>query len=161
MATDTDGVDHSIVIMARDPHRLESSCPAGGSSPCLADGSLSVVLDGEETLFGPGSVILGEDVEVSAVNLPGACRSFGFEEYWERKKLENARHGRRLQSRQQSMAEWILGVSGGESYPTSVPGDDAVQGKGRHAVVVGIAATHPMSDSWITDPVCRPQLLSV
>ena len=55
----------------------------------------------EDTLFGLGSIILGEDVDVSAANLPGSCRSFGFEEYWERKKLENALHGRRLQTKQQ------------------------------------------------------------
>lgn len=57
---------------------MESSC-AAGESLCLADGSLSVVLDGEETLFAPGSIQLAQDIMVSAVNLPGACRSFGFE----------------------------------------------------------------------------------
>lgn len=50
-----------------------------GLSPCLAEGALSVLLDGEERLFTPGSVSLGEQVMVSAANLPGACRSFGFE----------------------------------------------------------------------------------
>lgn len=112
VATDNEGLDHSIVIMVKDPHSLDSSCPTGESSPCLADGSLRVLLDGEEALFSPGSVVLGEDVVVSAVNLPGACRSFGFEKYWERKKLEYALHGRRVQSEQLNMGEWILGVSG-------------------------------------------------
>lgn len=111
ITTDSKGVEHSIDITAKNPHSLDSSCPKGGVSPCLADGSLNVFLDGEKALLGPGSVVLGENVVVSAVNLPGACRSFGFEEYWERKKLEPALHGRRLQSNHQSMAEWILGVS--------------------------------------------------
>ena len=78
LTADADGFDHSIVIETKDPHSLASSCPAG-VSPCLADGSLRVLLDGEETLLAPGTVALGSDVEVSAVNLPGACRSFGFE----------------------------------------------------------------------------------
>lgn len=112
MTTDNDGVDHSIVITVKDPHSLDSSCPAGHeASPCLADGSLSVLLDGEESLFGPGSVVLGQDVVVSAVNLPDPCRSFEFEEYWERRKLADASYGRRLQGKQQSMGEWILEVS--------------------------------------------------
>jgi len=87
--TDADDYNHSIVIEVKDPHSLKSSCPAG-VSPCLADGSLRVVLDGEEALQAPGTVHLGEDVQISAVTLPGACRSFGFEKvrYCSRKGLE-------------------------------------------------------------------------
>ena len=55
LATDADGFDHSMVVQVKDPHNLESSCPAG-VSPCLADGSLSIVLDGNEALLGPGSL---------------------------------------------------------------------------------------------------------
>ena len=79
LTTDVDGSDHAIVVEVKDPHNLGSSCPAG-VSPCLADGSLAVVLDGEETLIAPGTVSLGVDVHVSAANLPGACRSFGFDQ---------------------------------------------------------------------------------
>eukprot|EP00903_Cladosiphon_okamuranus_P011805 g11093.t1 len=107
VTTDADGLDHSIVIEVKDPYNFDSSCP-DGVSPCLADGSLRVVLDGEETLLAPDTVSLGHDVQISAVNLPGACRSFGFEKYWERKKLENADHGRRL-SVAPTMGEWVLG----------------------------------------------------
>ncbi|CAM9110183.1 unnamed protein product [Ectocarpus fasciculatus] len=108
ITTDGEGQEHSIVISVKDPHSLESACPVEGS-PCLADGALSVTLDGEEKLFAPGTVALGEAVTVSAANLPGACRSFGFEQYWEKKMLEYAgMHGRRLAT-EQSMAEWILG----------------------------------------------------
>eukprot|EP00752_Nemacystus_decipiens_P011750 g10427.t1 len=109
ITTDEDGFDHSIVIEVKDPHNLESSCPAG-VSPCLADGSLRVILDGEEALIAPGTVSLGRAVQVSAANLPGACRSFGFEKYWELKKLEYyAVHARRLGGTPPTMAEWILG----------------------------------------------------
>lgn len=78
LTADADGFDHSIVIEVEEPHSLDSACPAG-VSPCLADGALRVTLDGEEALLAPGTVFLGQDVQVSAVNLPGQCRSFGFE----------------------------------------------------------------------------------
>lgn len=73
LTADADGVQHSIVIEVKDPHSLESSCPAG-VSPCLAEGTLSVLVDGEETLLQPGTVSVGPGVEISAVNLPGSCR---------------------------------------------------------------------------------------
>ncbi|CAB1101779.1 unnamed protein product [Ectocarpus sp. CCAP 1310/34] len=108
ITTDGGGQEHSIIISVKDPHNLDSDCPPG-VSPCLADGSLIVVLDGNETLFAPGAVELAPDVKVSAVNIPGACRSFGFEKYWERKKLEYAQAGGRGLLTEQSMGEWILG----------------------------------------------------
>ncbi|CAM9208077.1 unnamed protein product [Ectocarpus fasciculatus] len=109
---DSDGFEHTIVITVTDPHSLDSACPVGGST-CLADGALTVELDGEVTLVSPGEAQLGPNVAISAVNLPGACRSFGFEKYWERKKEEYARAaaGRSLFDRteMQQMSEWILG----------------------------------------------------
>ena len=78
ITTDTQGVDHTIEIFVNDPHNLQSACPAG-ASPCLADGALTVKLDGRDSLVAPGEVTLGPGVAISAVNLPGACRTFGFE----------------------------------------------------------------------------------
>lgn len=85
---DEDDVDHSIVIEVKDPHSLDSACPAG-VSPCLADGALRVVIDGQETLAAPGSVFVGQGVEIMAANLPGACRSFGFEKVRNEKQSWN------------------------------------------------------------------------
>ena len=104
--TDSDGDDHSIIISVKTPHSLRSECPSDGSV-CLADGALSVILDGEETFTKPGTEILAPGVEISVANIPGECRSFGFEQYWERKKLEAAQ-GRRLQENE-TMGDWILG----------------------------------------------------
>lgn len=78
LTSDAEDYDHTIVVEVKHPDSLDSSCPEG-LSPCLAEGALTVLLDGEEQLLAPGSVTLGEQVVVSAVNLPGACRSFGFE----------------------------------------------------------------------------------
>lgn len=108
VTADAEGVDHSIVIEVTNPRSLESACH-DGVSPCLADGALTVTIDGSEQLLQPGTVSVAQDVTVSAANLPGECRSFGFEKYWERKKLEYAQAtGRRL-SGEQSMGEWIVG----------------------------------------------------
>eukprot|EP00903_Cladosiphon_okamuranus_P020451 g18771.t1 len=106
---DVESVDHTIEISVSNPHNLHSSCPEG-VSPCLAGGALRVKLDGHESLLSPGEVTLGPGVAISAVNLPGACRSFGFEKYWERKKLQNAGGGRNLGlvGFMQDMGEWIL-----------------------------------------------------
>ncbi|CAM9423645.1 unnamed protein product [Ectocarpus fasciculatus] len=107
---DSQGLDHTIVITVTDPHSLDSACPVG-VSPCLGEGALTVELDGETALLSPGEAKLGPDVEISAVNLPGACRSFGFEKYWERKQAEYAAAGRRLLSSNalQDMSDWIVG----------------------------------------------------
>lgn len=67
-----------IVTLVTNPHSLDNNCPVG-VSPCLAEGALSVELDRQPALVAPGEVSLGPGVAISAVNLPGACRSFGFE----------------------------------------------------------------------------------
>eukprot|EP00903_Cladosiphon_okamuranus_P019467 g17901.t1 len=108
ITTDAEGSSHSIVIEVADPHSLESVCPAG-VSPCLADGALRVSIDGSEELSRPGSVSVAPGVTVSAVNLPGACRSFGYEKYWERKKLEYVQAAGRRLNTMQTMGEWVLG----------------------------------------------------
>lgn len=77
LTTDSEGLEHSIVITVKDPHSLESACATaedGKASPCLADGALNVMLDGQEGLVAPGSATLAPDVVGEAVNLPGACR---------------------------------------------------------------------------------------
>ena len=106
MATDAGGISHSVVISVKEPHRLETACPKDATT-CLADGALSVVIDGKENLGLPGTVVVAAGMHVSAVNIPGECRSFGFEKYWERKKRESEQTQRRLVDTV-DMAEWIL-----------------------------------------------------
>ena len=110
VTTDMDGLEHTIIISVVNPYSLESSCPVD-THPCLANGALHVVIDGEEGLLAPGEVAVAPGISIAAVNLPGACRSFGFERYWERKKLEGVRQsGRRLSlwNSMQDMADWLL-----------------------------------------------------
>ena len=110
ITTDADGRDHTIVISVKNPHSMESWCPAGLPS-CLADGALHVVVDGKEVLVAPGEVTAAPGIAMAAVNLPGACRSFGFERYWERKKLElfgQPSRSLRSENGMQDMSDWVI-----------------------------------------------------
>lgn len=107
---DLDHKMHTVIISVDEPHVLDSQC-ADDASPCLANGALTILLD-DEDITSPGEVTLGRGMSVGAVNLPGACRPFGFEKYWARKVLEAeqaAGAGRRLEEvTAVSMAEWVL-----------------------------------------------------
>ena len=106
----TDGVERSIAISVNSPHNMDSACPTGMPT-CLADGALTVIIDGKDALASPGTAVAGPGVEVSAVNLPGACRSFGFEKYWERKRLEQVRVGQADGYELQNVAELVADAS--------------------------------------------------
>lgn len=107
---DVNDKEHTMVITVEDPHQLDAECPAG-TSPCLGNGALEILLDGER-IVSPSEVYLGPGVSFGAVNLPGQCRPFGFEKYWERKVHEaqtEANAGRRLvDATAVPMTEWIL-----------------------------------------------------
>lgn len=109
-AEDMDGNVHTVHVSVDDPSDVhaEHKCPT--DEPCLAEGVLTVLLDGEP-MTRPGAVELGPGFSVGGVNIPGECRPFGFEKYWAGKvrQAELAAaggEGRRLLHT--SMAEWIL-----------------------------------------------------
>lgn len=68
---------HSIGIEVNDPYNVVThGCP-GDMSPCLADGGLTITLDGQERndLLRPAiDTPLVEDLWPSALNLPVECR---------------------------------------------------------------------------------------
>lgn len=114
-AQDTDGTSHTIHIRVDNPSDFveHHECPT--PEPCLAEGVLTVLIDGQPML-GPGVVNLGNGVAVGAVNIPGECRPFGFEQYWARKvrqaEVEATADGRRLSTWFRDMNEWIRGDVG-------------------------------------------------
>ena len=63
LTTDDVGLDHIIVVTAKNPHGVETTCSMG-VSPCLADGSLTVLLDGKEALAAPGTVSLASGIKI-------------------------------------------------------------------------------------------------
>lgn len=87
VTTDGKGLGHTIGITVIDPHSLQTSCRVGVPS-CLAEGSLHVVMGEVEAMTAPGQVNVAGNIAICAVNFPGACRSFGFQKYWERKELD-------------------------------------------------------------------------
>ena len=163
LTTDNVGIDHSIVVTAKTPHNLETSCPAG-VSPCLADGSLTVVLDGEEVVAAPGAASLGPGIDITAVNTPGECRSFGFETYWERKKQENAAYWadkRQVNAQDNrklgvtlSIGDWIL------ANPTATNMADCINYVDRSTAVAGGLFAHQSGHSTfrILSPAVKVRL---
>ncbi|CAM9267452.1 unnamed protein product, partial [Choristocarpus tenellus] len=108
---DLEGNIHTIEIMVKDTDSMESSCSSDEIS-CLADGAVTVHLNSVE-VTAPGKYPVGMGVHVSAANLPGECRPFGFERYWQSKILEAAlKTESRASSRRvqfvMDMDEWIL-----------------------------------------------------
>ncbi|CAM9792957.1 unnamed protein product [Choristocarpus tenellus] len=106
--TGNDGENHTVVITVENPENLQPKCPKE-EVPCIADGALSVIVDGDKARL--GKVSLGGGVSIVAVNLPGECRPFGFERYWlEKSKLSEqivVDQSRRLFS-DVPMEDWIL-----------------------------------------------------
>eukprot|EP00904_Undaria_pinnatifida_P008988 jgi/Undpi1/5219/HiC_scaffold_2.g00501.m1 len=106
---DDDGVVHTIAIFVTNPNVLETSC-TDNAQPCIGDGALTVLLDGV-SMASPGEIELGPGVSVMAANIPGECRPFGFEKYWQRKIREaefvDPPSGRRRLSHVPSADRWI------------------------------------------------------
>ena len=150
LTTDDDGLHHSIVVKAKEPHHLDTACPVG-VSPCLADGSLVVALDGEEVLARPGTLSLAPGIEITAVNIPGECRSFGFKAYWAKKKQENAAYWAKKEKENAqdsrklgatlSMGEWLLEDS------TATNMADCAEYVARSAAVAGGLFAHQSEHS--------------
>lgn len=150
LTTDDVGLNHSIVVTAKEPHNMETACPVE-VFPCLADGSLTVLLDGVEALAAPGTVSLASGFDITAVNTPGECRSLGFTTYREKKKQQHAafwakkERGDAQDSRNLraplSMGEWIL------TDPTAANNAGCTEYIAHSAVVAGGLFTHQSEHS--------------
>ena len=89
---------HSLVIEVIEPYSGHTpSCPVD-VVPCLADGGLRFLVDGEESkmLFNPTrNENVVDTFEVSSSNLPTECREFGGGEEWDL-LYEEMRRGERV-----------------------------------------------------------------
>ncbi|CAM9748361.1 unnamed protein product [Choristocarpus tenellus] len=144
------GRNHTVVITVE---HLQPKC-LKDQVPCIADGALSVIVDGDKA--GLGKVSLGGGVGVTAVNLPGECRPFWFEQYWlEKTKLSEqigVDQSRRLVS-DVPTEDWIMnetkqtllnGILGETVHPTVnemgefiMTGPGAIRGEEEDYVVAG------------------------
>ena len=101
---------HSLTIEVKNPYTVDTDgCPAG-VSPCLANGGLRVVVDGQEEDellgFSRQVPVVDGTMSMSASNLPVECRQFGGDKIWARMYQEMLEGRRQLAG--ESLEEWIL-----------------------------------------------------
>ena len=104
----------SLVVEVKDPYStVTDGCPKDSSAPCLAEGGLVILVDGEESA---ALQVPGENVRlpgsspfvVSAANLPAECRPFGGDRIWATQFAQMMTDRRRLRLESASFDEWIL-----------------------------------------------------
>lgn len=105
---------HTLTVEVKDPYTTTTD-GCSTSSPCLADGALRILVDGEESyeLQAPGEgIALPGGVIVSAANLPAECRAFGGSRIWaaEYAALQGGKTatGRRSLLAQMPFVDWLL-----------------------------------------------------
>ena len=100
---------HSLGIEVKDPYStVTRGCPSD-ISPCLADGGVSITVDGQviDGLLTPTrEVNVVDGIWVSASNLPVECRQFGADKIWAR-MYEEFLQGRRTLAAE-TFEEWLL-----------------------------------------------------
>eukprot|EP00752_Nemacystus_decipiens_P010635 g9472.t1 len=102
---------HSLVIEVENPYTIDTDgCPEG-VSPCLANGGLRMVVDGQDVdellRFSRHVPVADGAMTVSASNLPVECRQFGGDKIWAR-VYQEILDGRRQLLSGESLEEWIL-----------------------------------------------------
>ena len=101
---------HSLVIEVTNPYDVNTDgCPPD-MSPCLSNGGLRAVVDGEEVddlLRFSRDKYVTDGIAVSASNLPVECRQFGGDKIWARMYGEML-EGQRELAVEESFEDWIL-----------------------------------------------------
>ncbi|CAN0228462.1 unnamed protein product [Ascophyllum nodosum] len=101
---------HSLVVEVKEPYSVDTPGCSKDVSPCLADGGLSVALDGElvEFLTGPtNDVTLPGGIRMSSSNMPLECREFGGRKVWARME-KDMMQGHRQLAAVQTFEDWVL-----------------------------------------------------
>ncbi|CAM9292956.1 unnamed protein product [Ectocarpus sp. 8 AP-2014] len=111
---------HSLVIQVANPYTIDTDgCPER-VSPCLANGGLSIIVDGQEVdellRFSREMPVADGAMTVSASNLPVECRQFGGHKIWARIHQEMLQ-GRRKLLGGESLEDWILRNEDGMPAP--------------------------------------------
>lgn len=100
---------NSLVVEVKDPYTITTEgCPEG-VSPCLADGGLSAVANGQQAdhlLVPTRDAFVYDGIEISASNLPVECRQFGADKLWAQMYAEMLHGGRELQA--ETFEDWVL-----------------------------------------------------
>eukprot|EP00903_Cladosiphon_okamuranus_P014901 g13798.t1 len=101
----------SLVIEVENPYTIDTDgCPEG-VSPCLANGGLSIIVDGQKAdellRFSTQVPVADGAISLSASNLPVECRQFGGDKIWASMYEEMVEVRRQLLSAE-SLEDWIL-----------------------------------------------------
>ena len=101
---------HSFIIEVTNPYDVNTDgCPPD-VSPCLSNGGLRAIVDGEEVndlLRFSRDEYVTDGIAVSASNLPVECRQFGGDRIWAR-MYDEMLHGQRELDVGESFEDWIL-----------------------------------------------------
>ncbi|CAM9929053.1 unnamed protein product, partial [Ectocarpus sp. 12 AP-2014] len=111
---------HSLVIEVANPYTVDTDgCPEN-VSPCLANGGLRIIVDGQEVdellRFSQEMPVADGAMTFSASNLPVECRQFGGHKIWARMH-EDMIAGKRQLLGGESFEEWILRHEDGMPAP--------------------------------------------
>ncbi|CAN0590712.1 unnamed protein product, partial [Laminaria digitata] len=104
----------SLVVEVKNPYSTDTyGCPDGASLPCLADGGLRILVDGEESaaMQAPAeNVSLPGNLPVfmSATNLPAECRPFGGDRIWATQFALMIGDQRSLRATSVPFDQWIM-----------------------------------------------------
>ena len=100
---------HSVIIAVNDPYSVDTDGCNNRKTPCLCDGAINVVVDGQDVdgLLHPSrDVYVTDGITMSASNLPVECWQFGGDKIWAR-MYDEMLQGRRQLARS-SFEDWIL-----------------------------------------------------
>lgn len=101
---------HSLVVEVDDPYSVDTEGCLDGISPCLSNGGLLVVTDGQESnhlLHPTRDEYIGGGMRVSASNLPVECRLFGGSTVWAQ-MYEEMMEGSRQLGDGVSFEDWVM-----------------------------------------------------
>ena len=101
---------HSLIIDVTNPYDVNTGgCPPD-ISPCLSNGGLRAIVDGEEVndlLRFSRDEHVTDGISMSASNLPVECRQFGGDMIWAR-MYDEMLHGQRDLAVEENFEDWIL-----------------------------------------------------
>eukprot|EP00752_Nemacystus_decipiens_P003998 g3662.t1 len=102
---------HSLTIEVENPYTVDTTGCPDGVSPCLANGGLRIIVDGQEHAellrFSRQVPVADGAITLSASNLPVECRQFGGDKIWARMHQEML-DGRRELLGGEGLEDWIL-----------------------------------------------------
>ena len=102
--------EHSLAIEVTNPYNVVTNGCHRKTSPCLSNGGLRAMVDGEEVddfLRPSRDEHVVDGIAVSSSNLPVECRQFGGDTIWAR-MYDEMLQGQRQLGIEESFEDWIL-----------------------------------------------------